>query len=181
MIGKIFVWVYLACTVILGAEVSADDATGDLIGRVAELEGVGRGLRLLEDSGSFIIVVGGREVQWEVEVSQLSKDRAAILTHGVDVSRSLAESSLRLSRRVLATSFTEWRPQGDDGLLLFDDGDVVGRISFLPACPRLSSAASISFVTPADNGLDNYDSILLVGGTRCYFHQVVPFSIEEDT
>jgi hypothetical protein len=131
MIGKIFVWVYLACTVILGAEVSADDATGDLIGRVAELEGVGRGLRLLEDSGSFIIVVGGREVQWEVEVSQLSKDRAAILTHGVDVSRSLA--------------------------------------------------ASISFVTPADNGLDNYDSILLVGGTRCYFHQVVPFSIGEDT
>jgi hypothetical protein len=41
----------------------------------------------------------------------------------------------------------------------------------------LKSATAISFVTPVVDGTDEYDSILLEDGTRCYFNSVTPSSV----
>jgi hypothetical protein len=55
------------------------------------------------------------------------------------------------------------------------DGPWTGwRVSFSPACPGLHAATAISFVTSAAGGLDQYDSIMLDDGTRCYFDRVNP-------
>jgi hypothetical protein len=58
--------------------------------------------------------------------------------------------------------------------LLFDDDRAVWRISFSPTCPGLNSASVISFVVPMVDRSDQYDSILLEDGTRCYFADVIP-------
>lgn len=152
-----------------------DGVSGKIIGRVAELEGIARGLKLFEQSGTFQIVVAGRSVNWEIDVLEVSEQQAADLKGG----SSLSASSLRLSRRVPEGSFVEWRPEGDGTLLLFDDNEVVWRISFSPDCPGLRSASVISFVTPAGDlgGTDQFDSILLEDGTRCYFNSVIPGSV----
>jgi hypothetical protein len=72
-------------------------------------------------------------------------------------------------------SFAEWRPEDNETLLLFnEDHVVVWRISFSPSCPGLKSVQSISFVTPLGDRIDQYDSILLEDGTRCYFANVTP-------
>jgi hypothetical protein len=60
---------------------------------------------------------------------------------------------------------------------LFNDYGVAWRISFSPNCPGLKAATAISFVTPVVDGADEYDSILLEDGTRCYFNSVTPNSV----
>ena len=60
-------------------------------------------------------------------------------------------------------------------LLLFAADKVHGyRVMFSPACPGLSNAKALSFVTEFDQGVESYNSILLDNGTRCYFNRVVP-------
>ena len=59
-----------------------DGETGEFVGTVVELEGIGRGLKLLDDSGSYQIVVVGRSVTWEVEISEVSEQQAAELERG---------------------------------------------------------------------------------------------------
>ena len=60
-------------------------------------------------------------------------------------------------------------------LLLFAADKVHGyRVMFSPACPGLSNAKALSFVTEFDLGVESYNSILLDNGTRCYFNRVVP-------
>ena len=151
-----------------------DHESGEFVGRVAELEGTGRGLRLFEDSGSYQIVIVGRSVSWEVEISEVSKQQAAQLERSEKGRASLLDSSRRVSLRVPADSFVEWRPESNEALVLFESDRVVWRISFSPGCPGLESATAISFVTPMDDRSDQYDSILLADGTRCYFAEVIP-------
>ena len=59
-------------------------------------------------------------------------------------------------------------------LLLFDNDRMRWRATFAQPCPGLESATVISFVTSVAGSLEDYDSILLEDGTRCYFDRVVP-------
>jgi len=151
-----------------------DGTTGEFIGMVVELKGTGRGLKLFEDAGTFQVVVVGAFVEWDIEIQEISEERAASLKRNADGRPSLLDSARQASHRVPEGSFQSWRPQDDENLLLFDDHGTGWRVSFSPACPGLHSATAISFVTPAAGGLDQYDSILLDDGTRCYFDRVIP-------
>jgi hypothetical protein len=154
-----------------------DGTSGEIIGKLVELEGTGQGLRLFEDGGTYQIVVTGRSVEWDIDILEVSEEQAARLKRDTEGRPSLIDSSRRISRRVPESSFVEWRPEGNETLLLFKDDGVVWRISFSPNCPGLESATAISFVTPVVDGTDEYDSILLENGTRCYFNSVTPGSV----
>jgi hypothetical protein len=155
-----------------------DGTSGEIIGKVVEIEGTGRGLRLFEDTGTYQIVIIGRSVEWDIEILEISEEQAASLKRGTEGRPSLIDSSRRISRRVPESSFVKWRPEGDETLLLFKDDGVAWRISFSPNCPGLKSATAISFVTPVASGTDQYDSILLDDGTRCYFASVTPNTVQ---
>lgn len=154
-----------------------DGTSGEIIGKVVELEGTGQGLRLFKDGGIYQIVVTGRSVEWDIGILEVSEEQAARLKRNTEGRPSLIDSSRRISRRVPESSFVEWRPEGNETLLLFNDDGVAWRISFSPNCPGLKSATAISFVTPVVDGTDEYDSILLEDGTRCYFNSVTPSSV----
>ena len=155
-----------------------DGTSGEIIGKVVEIEGTGRGLRLFEDTGTYQIVIIGRSVEWSIEILEISEEQAASLKRSTEGKPSLIDSSRRISRRLPESSFVEWRPESDETLLLFNDNRVAWRISFSPNCPGLKSATAISFVTPVTDGTDQYDSILLDDGTRCYFTSVTADSAQ---
>ena len=151
-----------------------DGTSGEFIGMVVELKGTGRGLKLFEDAGTYQVVVVGAFVEWDIEIQEISEEQAATLKRAVEDGPSLLDSTRKASRLVPEGSFESWRPQDDETLLLFDNGGIGWRVSFSPACPGLKSATAISFVTSADGGLDQYESIMLDDGTRCYFDKVIP-------
>ncbi len=151
-----------------------DGTTGEFIGMLVEIKGTGRGLKVFENAGTFQVVVVGTFVEWDIEIQEISAEQAVSLKRSAEGRPSLLDSVKRTSRRVPAGSFKSWRPQDDENLLLFDDHGIGWRVSFSPACPGLQSATAISFVTPAGDGLGEYDSIMLDDGTRCYFDRVIP-------
>lgn len=152
-----------------------DGSTGEFIGMIAEVKGTGSGLKLFENGGTFQVAVVGTLVEWDIEIEEISEELAAEMKRESAGRPSLVDTATRASRRVPENSFTSWRPQGNEQLLLFEDDRVAWRISFSPACPGLGAATAISFVMPADGtSLGQYDSILLDDGTRCYFQNVVP-------
>jgi hypothetical protein len=151
-----------------------DETDGDFVGTVVQLEGTGSGRKLFETAGSFRFAVVASNVVWELEVSEVSEERAAQWRRLADGRPSLADAAEATLRRVREGSFNSWRAEGNDTLLLFDDGGIGWRATFSANCPGLESATAISFVTPAAGGLEEYDSILLDDGTRCYFDRVVP-------
>ena len=86
----------------------------------------------------------------------------------------MSDSTRRAARLVPEASFESWRPEGNNTLLLFKDGNLGWRISFSPSCSGLESATALSFVMASGDGMGQYDSILLEDGTRCYFNSVIP-------
>lgn len=152
-------------------------SSGEIIGKVAEIEGTGRGLRLLEEAGTYQISIVGRSVEWDIEVVEVSAAQAERLKRETENKRSLSDSAKRISQRIPENSFMEWRSEGNDTLVLLNGDEVAWKISFDPICRGMNSATAISFVTPAANGINDYDSILLEDGTRCYFRSVTPGSV----
>jgi hypothetical protein len=161
-------------------ELRLHDATsGEFIGLVAEVKGVGSGLKLFENSGSFQLVVVGTLVEWDIEIQEISQELAASLKRSTEGGPTFLDSVRQASRLVPEGSFESWRPQGNENLLLFDADRVRWRISFSPACPGLEAVTAISFVMSADGGsLGQYDSILLDDGTRCYFEKVIAEGVQ---
>ena len=151
-----------------------DGATGDFIGTIAQLEGVGRGLKLFDEGGSYQIAVVASNVTWELEITDVSEQQAAEIKRRTADEPSLQDATRATLRRVRESTFSEWRPEGNEALLLFDGDGMDWRATFAQPCPGLDSATAISFVTPPVGSLEYYDSILLDDGTRCYFDRVVP-------
>lgn len=151
-----------------------DGESGDYIGMVAELKGTGSGLKLFEDAGTFQIVIVATSSEWNVRIDEVDKEQAAVLKRSAKKSPLMLDSVRRAARLVPESSFESWRPEGNDKLLLFRDGDPGWRVSFSPSCPGLESATSLSFVMTSGDGMGQYDSILLEDGTRCYFTSVTP-------
>jgi hypothetical protein len=88
---------------------------------------------------------------------------------------TILDTAREVSRLIPESSFESWRPEGNDTLLLFRDGILSWKIAFAPVCPGLESATALSFVMRSvDRGTDQYDSILLDSGQRCYFTSVTP-------
>ena len=151
-----------------------EGASGDYIGSLVELHGTGSGLKLFEEGGDYRIAIVAHNVAWELEISQLSEERAAQIRRLSKGEPTLQDSTRKTLRLVREGTFSEWRPDGNDALLLFDSNSMRWRATFAQPCPGLESATVISFVTPAAGSLEDYDSILLEDGTRCYFDRVVP-------
>ena len=151
-----------------------DGESGDYIGMVAELKGTGSGLKLFENAGTFQIVIVATSSDWKIGIEEVSSEQAAVMKRSAAGASSMLDSAGRAARLVPESSFESWRPEGDDTLLLFHDGDPGWRVSFSPSCPGLGSATSLSFVMTSGDGMGQYDSILLEDGRRCYFTSVTP-------
>lgn len=152
-----------------------DGASGEFLGTIAQLQGTGRGLKLFEQGGSYTILVVAGNVRWELDVAPLNEveaERLKRLSQGTGP--TLEESSRRALERVPEGSFSSWRAENAETLLLFGEGGTGWRVTFARPCNGLVSASAISFVTPAAGTLDAYDSILLEDGTRCRFARAVP-------
>ena len=147
-----------------------DAESGDFIGSIAELKGIGQGYKLFEDPGSYQVRVVATGVEWEITVEEISEERATSLKRET---QGPPDFATQLRSRVPVDSFSSWRPEGNDTLFLFEDGNLGWRVSFRPAvCPGLASATALSFVTPGADPAEGYDSIMLDDGTRCYFESV---------
>ncbi len=151
-----------------------EGASGKFIGSLVELHGTGSGLKLFEQGGDYQIAIVANNVAWELEVIQVSEERAAQIQRLTDGEPTLEESAKATRHLVREGTFTEWRPEGNDALLLFDSNNMGWRATFAQPCPGLEAATVISFVTPVIGSIEDYDSILLEDGTRCYFDRVVP-------
>jgi hypothetical protein len=154
-------------------------ASGEFLGTIAQLQGTGRGLKLFEQGGSYAITVVASNVRWQLDVAPLNKaeaERLKRLSEGAGP--TLEESSRRALERVPEGSFSSWRAENAETLLLFGEGGTGWRVTFARPCNGLVSASAISFVTPAAGTLDAYDSILLDDGTRCRFARAVPMVMD---
>lgn len=152
-----------------------DGTSGEFLGTIAQLQGTGRGLKLFEQGGSYAITVVAENVRWELDVTPLSETEAERLKRlSQGAGPTLEESSRRALERVPEGSFSSWRAENEETLLLFGEAGTGWRVTFARPCSGLVSASAISFVTPAAGTLDAYDSILLEDGTRCRFARAVP-------
>ena len=152
-----------------------DADSGKFVGTIVQLEGTGRGLKLFENAGSFQIEIVAQNLLWDLQIETLDPRDAERIKRLSEDGPSLDDMAKRKARQVAEGSFSSWRPVDDETLLLFAEDDATGyRILFSPACPGLTEAKALSFVTAFDGGIENYDSILLDDGTRCYFKSVVP-------
>ena len=149
--------------------------SGDFVGMIAELKGVGSGYKLFEQPGSFKLVIVGSSVSWDILIEEVDAEQAASLKRSADGKPSLLDTAKRVGNRVPQDSFESWRAESEQILLLFDGPDVRWRVSFLPpGCPGLKSATALSFVTPVNETDTGYESILFDNGTRYYFDRVIP-------
>ena len=156
-----------------------EGTSGDFVGRIVELHGTGSGLKLFDEGGSYQIAIVATNVTWELKISRISEEQAARVKRLTEHGPTLQDKARATLRLVREGTFSEWRPVGNDVLLLFDSNDVGWRVTFAQPCTGLESAKAISFVTPAGGSLEDYDSILLDDGTRCYFDRVVPTLVED--
>jgi hypothetical protein len=156
-----------------------DASSGDYLGTIARLEGEGSGFKLFEKPGNYRIDVISQHVIWELLIEEVDEARAAELKALTEKGPSLSDRARAATRQVADDAFESWRPLDDETLLLIADDQTTGyRVTFSPACPGLSKATALSFVTALDARVDLYDSILMDDGTRCYFDRVVPTIVE---
>jgi len=147
----------------------------EFVGTIAQLEGVGRGLKLFEDTGSLQIEIVAQNLIWELLVKPVDEDAAGRLQRAADGGSSLEDAAVKAMRSVREGSFSSWRPVDNRTLLLFAADEATGfRVTFDVDCPGLSAATALSFVTGSGSSLDAYNSVLLDDGTRCYFDRVMP-------
>jgi hypothetical protein len=153
-----------------------DADSGDYVGMIAQLEGEGRGYKLFEAAGSYRIDVVSQYVAWELLVKPITEERAAKLKDLTKSGPTLEDRSMTAAREVAEGTFASWRPVDDSTLLLFTRDATTGyRITFSPACSGLAEATALSFVSASSaGGIERFDSILLDGGTQCYFDRVIP-------
>ena len=153
-----------------------DATSGDYIGTVAQLEGVGRGYKLCETAGNDRIDIVSQHVAWELLVTPVTEERAAKLKALTESGPTLEDRSMAAAREVAEGTFASWRPVDDGSLLLFaEDGATGYRITFTPGCTGLAGVKALSFVSASSSGgIERFDSILLDDGTQCYFDRVIP-------
>jgi len=147
-----------------------DEFAGDLV----ELQGIGSGRKLIDRGGVFRIGVVARNASWRIGVTEIGTDKSDSIKRTQSGTPTIADRTREILRYLPAESFSQWRPESDTALLLFDDNGIGWRVTFDKPCSGLSSATSLSFITPVHGKLDQYDSIMLDDGTRCYFERVVP-------
>ena len=152
-----------------------DGVSGEYLGTIAQLQGTGRGLKLFEQGGSYAIAAVAGNLKWQLDIAPLDVAEAERLKRlSGDGEPTLADGARRALERVPADSFSSWRAESAESLLLFGEAGTGWRVTFAGPCKGLASATAISFVTPATGTLDAYDSILLDDGTRCRFASAVP-------
>jgi len=151
-----------------------DGKTGNLIGPVITVEGTGQGSKLFAEAGEFQLAITASSLRWNVRVSEADSELAARVMRESEGRQTLADRAGDVSRRIGEGTFQTWRPVDDSTLLLFGEDNRGYRVSFDPPCAGLAGAKALSFVTARGAMADEYDSILLEDGTRCYFGEVVP-------
>jgi hypothetical protein len=149
-----------------------DNESDEFIGTIAQLEGTGAGLKLFDEGGSYQLEVVASNVEWEIEIDEVTQDQAGKMERSAKGKPSFEDTSQTVLRRVRESSFVEWRPVDDETLLLFSDDGLGWRATFATACPGLQSATAISFVAPITSDEAEYNSILLDDGTQCFFDRV---------
>lgn len=153
-----------------------DAGSGDVLGIISQAEGGARGLKLMEQAGRFRIEVSTGEVDWRIEVIPVSAERAAQLKDKAGREPNLAERSKNTARHLPDGPFAGWHAADDSTIYLDQDDGRGWCLSFSTPCAGLSQARGITFVTAGDGPVDEYDSVMLEDGSRCYFDSVAPTS-----
>ncbi len=152
-----------------------DAASGDFLGTIQNDDGKEGGRRLFESAGSYQVHVIAKALAWDIEITEIDRDRAATLKRASEGRATLQDSASTEARRVRADAFASWRPVDDSTLLLFSRDEATGfRILFDAPCSGLAAATALSFIEASAGGPERYDSIMLDDGTRCYFGRVIP-------
>ena len=155
-----------------------DAASGDHLGMITAVKGTGKGQKLFEEPGEYQVVIVATNSEWDILIRRVSEQRAAEIRRQAMGARTLLDSTKQLGRRVPEDSFESWRPEGDEMLLLFRDGIIRWKVSFVPPCTGLGESTAISFMTAVTGAAGEYDSILLDDGTHCSFDSVTPGAIQ---
>lgn len=155
-----------------------DAVTGDHLGMITAVKGTGKGQKLFEEAGKYQLVIVATGSAWDILIRRVSERQAASIRRQATGTRTVLDTAQQLARRVPEDSFESWRPEGDDVLLLFSDGNIRWTIRFLSPCRGLDKSTAISFMTAVTGGPGEYDSILLDDGTRCNFDSVTPGSMQ---
>lgn len=153
-----------------------DASSGKIIGIINQSEGGARGLKLMEQLGTFRIEVSAGTVDWSIDIIQVSAERASQLKDKAGRQPSLAERSKSAARRLPEGPFAGWHAEDDSTIFLDQDNGSGWRLSFVPPCAGLSRARGITFMSSVDGPVDEYDSVMLDDGSRCYFDSVSPTS-----
>ncbi len=150
-----------------------EDDSDQTLGTAAAFRGTGRGLKLFRTSGRYRLDITSETTDWRIEISEISETWAKRLEQMTATARSDRPHSSELQRQVSANSFSGWRAESNQSMILTGTGTTDFRVSFGGnGCPGLAAAKTLSFMTPAKGPLDMYDSILLEDGTRCYFEKL---------
>ena len=157
-------------------EMRLHDDAGDYLGLIAQVDELGAGRKLFEQAGRWQIVVVAANVSWELSIAEVDAADAERMRRQVEGTATLEDRARRHMARLPDDSFNQWRAHGDSALLLFDSAGLAFRATFRQPCRGLESATAISFMSGPT--LDEYDSILLDDGTRCFFDKVVPTRVE---
>lgn len=155
-----------------------DADTDRVIATILQIEGAANGLRLFTDTGRFEIEVVGSYVSWMLEVESISEEQAAELRRKSEQGATLQEITRDTMRHIPGDVFSSWRVEDETHLLLFSETGNDWRVTMAAPCPGLLSAEALSFLSPAGATGNDYDSILLDDGTRCYFDSVIPTILE---
>ena len=155
-----------------------DAETDRVIATILQIEGPANGVRLFTDPGKFKIDVVASYAEWILELEPVSEDQAAELRRKTEEGPTLQEESRETLRRIPGDVFSSWRVEDESHLLLFSENATDWRVTMAAPCPGLTSAKALSFVSPAGMPGNEYDSVLLDDGTRCYFDRVIPTTIE---
>jgi hypothetical protein len=160
-------------------EIRLFDADENYLGKVAEHEGTGSGVKFFEAPGTYRLTIIGKFVDWDIVIDEVDEDRAAILKRRTAGTPSILDSAREYSRVVPQSGFQSWRPESEETLLLFNNGVLAWRVVFSPRCTGLADATALSFIYRTGEGeTATYDAILLDNGQRCDFHTVTPARLD---
>jgi len=74
--------------------------SGELVGRIVQLEGTGSGLKLFEDVGSFQIEVVAQNLSWDLRIEATDPQEAARMKRLGEGAPSLEDRAKRIARQV---------------------------------------------------------------------------------
>jgi hypothetical protein len=152
-----------------------DANTGEFAGIVDQHVGIGRGRKLIRESGRYRLGVLGCCVDWNITIEKADDTLLEAVEDNDAISElRLFEPDNGLPREVVERISAWEAGPGENELTLRTKDGGIFRVTFQPACHGLESTEGINFVTSRKR-YHQFTSILLDDGTRCYLDRIQAF------